>query len=194
MTEKCENCNGNPVDIARNTQGTPTAKLIAILEANGITNASELAEIVGISDRAIRKSRNHSSGTPVPGGTAGPELQDRSGTPVPKTEPQFRNSSSEPSRAHANTESLRDTLVSKTEDSSLSEPDVSDQGEEATPKAKRRHSYTHGFEEFWKAYPDTTNNSKPEAFKQWRMLTSVEQHNATSASAAGKAIPARRTV
>jgi hypothetical protein len=61
----------------------------------------------------------------------------------------------------------------------LSETGVSDPCDEPVPKAKRRHSYTHAFEEFWKAYPDTTNNSKPEAFKQWRMLTSAEQVNAT---------------
>ncbi len=100
MTGDCGNCKANPVDIARKTTGTPTAKLIAILEAHGITSASDLAEIVGISDRAIRKSRNHSSGTQVPHGTTGPELQDRPGTPVPKTELQDRNSGSAFARAY----------------------------------------------------------------------------------------------
>lgn len=90
MPTECENCKANPVEIARNTQGTPTAKLIAILEAQGITDAEELAEIVGITDRAIRKARNAGSGTQVPRGTTVPELQDRCGTQVPET----RNSSS----------------------------------------------------------------------------------------------------
>jgi hypothetical protein len=99
MPTNCENCKGNPVDIARNTQGTPTAKLIAILEAFGIISAADLAEIVGISDRAIRKSRNSGSGTQVPPGTTGPEPQDRHGTTVPKTELQDRNSGSALARA-----------------------------------------------------------------------------------------------
>ena len=47
MSHECGNCKANPVDIARNTQGTPTAKLIAILAAHGITSAAEIAEIVG---------------------------------------------------------------------------------------------------------------------------------------------------
>ena len=100
MPNKCEECKANAVDIARNTPGTPTAKLIAILEAHGITNAAELAEIVGISDRAVRKARNHSSGTQVPPGTTGPEPQDRHGTQVPKTELQDRNHSSALARAN----------------------------------------------------------------------------------------------
>lgn len=73
MPNQCDDCKANPVDIAKKTEGTPTAKLIAILEAHGITSAAELADIVGISDRAVRKARNHSSGTTVPK----TELQDR---------------------------------------------------------------------------------------------------------------------
>lgn len=94
MPNQCADCNANPVDIAKNTTGTPTAKLIAILEAHGITAAATLAEIIGISERAIRKARNCGSGTQVPGGTTGPELQDLGGTTVPKTELQDRNSGS----------------------------------------------------------------------------------------------------
>jgi hypothetical protein len=75
--------------VASSCTGTPTAKLIALLNAAGITKATEIAAILGISDRAVRKAkaelqdRNHSSA-----GTTGPEPQDRA-------EPQFRNSSSE---------------------------------------------------------------------------------------------------
>lgn len=75
--------------IASECTGTPTAKLIAVLNAAGITRASEIAAILGISERAVRKAkaelqdRNHSSA-----GTTVPELQDRG-------EPQFRNYSSE---------------------------------------------------------------------------------------------------
>lgn len=116
MSHECGNCKANPVDIARNTQGTPTAKLIAILAAHGITSAAEIAEIVGISDRAVRKARNSGSGTEVPPGTTGPELQDRPGTQVPKTELQDRNSGSAPSRAHATKELPSEVLIFRKED------------------------------------------------------------------------------
>lgn len=117
MPTECVNCKANPVEIARNTPGTPTAKLIAILAAHGITSAADIAEIVGITDRAVRKVRNSGSGTQVPTGTPGPELQDRSGTQVPKTELQDRNSGSAPSCAGATKESLRDSYYLEKVDS-----------------------------------------------------------------------------
>lgn len=108
MPNQCDDCKANPVDIARKTEGTPTAKLIAILEAHGITSAAELAEIVGISDRAVRKARNHSSGTVVPGGTTVPELQDRHGTTVPKAELQDRNSGADLAHAGITTRATKE--------------------------------------------------------------------------------------
>lgn len=95
MSENCEQCKQNPVEIARNTCGTPTAKLIAIMTAHGVTDADELAAIIGIGERAIRKARPSSSGTTVPEpqfrpGTTVPQRNHSSGTTVPKTEPQFR--------------------------------------------------------------------------------------------------------
>lgn len=63
-------------------QGTPTAKLIAVLAAAGITKSAEVAALIGISERAVRKAKA--------------ELQDRGnyssgGTTVPeKAELQFR--------------------------------------------------------------------------------------------------------
>jgi len=73
--------------------GTPTVKLIALLEAAGITGTAEIAELVGISKRAVRKAKSGPSApTPKaelqdrgaelqfpPGGTTGP----RGGTTVP---------------------------------------------------------------------------------------------------------------
>lgn len=148
MTAQCGNCKANPVDIARNTPGTPTAKLVAILKAHGITSASDLAEIVGISDRAIRKSRNSGSGTQVPPGTTVPELQDRNGTTVPKTELQFRNSGSESSRAHATKESPSEIVIPSKLDSPLAPQSIekpasatvvaiAEHRSKATPSAKR---------------------------------------------------------
>ena len=72
------------VEIVRSVQGTPTQKLIAVLEAAGLTDATEIANLLGVTDRAVRKARNHSSGTTVPNGTTVPEPQFRD-----------RNSSSE---------------------------------------------------------------------------------------------------
>jgi len=75
--------------IASECTGTPTAKLIAVLNAAGITKASDVAAILGISERAVRKAkaepqfRNYRTG-----GTVVPELQDRA-------ELQDRNHSSE---------------------------------------------------------------------------------------------------
>lgn len=57
MPENCENCKANPVDIARKTLGTPTAKLIAILQAQGITDSKELAEIIGVGVRAVQLAK-----------------------------------------------------------------------------------------------------------------------------------------
>lgn len=66
---------------------TPTAKLIAVLEAAGITSPAEIAALIGISERGVRKARprNHSSGTTVPARNHSSE----NGTTVP--EPQFRD-------------------------------------------------------------------------------------------------------
>lgn len=52
-----ENCKAAVVDIARATQGTPTAKLLAVLIAAGITDNRELAEITGLSIRSIQHAR-----------------------------------------------------------------------------------------------------------------------------------------
>lgn len=66
---------------------TPTAKLIAVLEAAGITSPAEIAALIGISERGVRKARprNSSSGTTVPERNHSSE----NGTTVP--EPQFRD-------------------------------------------------------------------------------------------------------
>jgi hypothetical protein len=74
--------------IVNECTGTPTAKLIALLNAAGITKASEIASLIGLSERAIWKAKaNHSSGTTVQS-----ELQDTE--PEFTTEPQDMNHSS----------------------------------------------------------------------------------------------------
>lgn len=55
MTVDCGNCKANPVDIARETQGTPTAKLIAILQAYGVVTTKDIAAACGLSERGVLK-------------------------------------------------------------------------------------------------------------------------------------------
>lgn len=71
--------------IAASVDGTPTAKLIAILEAAGVTDTATLAQVLHMTERGIRKARgadarNHGSGTTVP--------QERNHSSA--AEPQFR--------------------------------------------------------------------------------------------------------
>jgi hypothetical protein len=56
------------------TKGTPTQKLLAILEACGIEKTAELAELIGVQQRAIQKARRTEGR--VPGDAS--ELQDAS--------------------------------------------------------------------------------------------------------------------
>lgn len=65
MPETCANCNGNPVEIARTTPGTPTVKLIAILVANGITDNRELAAITGLAMRSVQHARATHCAQPI---------------------------------------------------------------------------------------------------------------------------------
>lgn len=65
MPTNCGNCKANPVDIAQNTKGTPTAKLIAILIAHGITDNKQLAEATGLSLRAIQHARATHCAQPI---------------------------------------------------------------------------------------------------------------------------------
>ena len=92
--------NGEIKAILDAPHGTPTAKLIAVFEACGITDTKVIAAKIGITERAVRKAkstppvRNHSSDA----GTTVPEPEFRGGTTVPEkrnhsseiSEPQFR--------------------------------------------------------------------------------------------------------
>lgn len=82
----------------------PTARLIALLMACGVTSTSELAELVGVGERAIQKARkllpqaNESSRTTV---RSEPEFANHSSSPEPQfaeNEPEFA------SRTHARIE------------------------------------------------------------------------------------------
>lgn len=57
MPQFDETCKGSVVEIARSTQGTPTAKLLAVLIAAGVTDNRELAQITGLSLRSIQHAR-----------------------------------------------------------------------------------------------------------------------------------------
>lgn len=70
-------------------EGTPTAKLVAILTAAGITDTKELAAILDVGERAIQKARkpNHSS--------PNSETANQNSRTTVRTEPEFANHSSE---------------------------------------------------------------------------------------------------
>ena len=123
--------------VAQACDGTPTAKFVAVLVAAGITDTKQIAAILGIGERAVRKvraelqDRNSSSA-----GTTGPEPQFRRGTPgpeigttVPQTEPQDRNHSSAEPRVRARIETPSGLLTH--EDKILKTPCRSPKG--ATP-------------------------------------------------------------
>lgn len=82
------------VDTVRNTDGTPTQKLIAVLQAAGITDTAELAQLIGVGLRAIQKANSSSQRTTV----REPQFAKR--TTVRQNEPQFANSSSPLARAY----------------------------------------------------------------------------------------------
>lgn len=48
----------SPVDIARETEGPPSHRLIAILIANGVTDTAELATLTGLTIRSVQHVRN----------------------------------------------------------------------------------------------------------------------------------------
>lgn len=78
--------------------GTPTAKLVAVLIAAGITDTKEIAAILDVGERAVQKARkpNHSSpnsGTP-----------NHSSRTTVRSEPQFANHSSAPNHSSPKTE------------------------------------------------------------------------------------------
>jgi len=78
--------------------GTPTAKLVAVLIAAGITDTKEIAAILDVGERAVQKARkpNHSSpnsGTP-----------NHSSRTTVRNEPQFANHSSAPNHSSPKTE------------------------------------------------------------------------------------------
>ena len=68
------------------------------------------------------------------------------------------------------------------EESIWSEASSDDANTTELPKGKS--DYSADFETFWKAYPDTRNNSKQEAFKQWKTLTKTDRATAMGSMAA----------
>lgn len=50
-------CDQSPVDIARETEGPPSHRLIAILIANGVTDTAELSALTGLTIRSVQHVR-----------------------------------------------------------------------------------------------------------------------------------------
>lgn len=116
MTEKCENCNGNPVDILTSLKGaelSDKAKLVAILEAFGVTDREQVESILEAKASTIRDARRAlkiQRQKSVSDGNPAPEIRRNDENPSQATEIQRRNSG-DSSRARANMESLRDTSL-----------------------------------------------------------------------------------
>ena len=105
------------------------------------------------------KSRPSGTDSPVPAGLEGSEV------------PPQRVEKSRPSGDSNSIKELNERI--------WSEPSSDDAD---TPKIKI--SYAADFEAFWKAYPDTRNNSKAEAFKQWKALPKPDRETAMASMAA----------
>ena len=121
MPNDCENCKANPVDILRNLKGadlSDKAKLVAILEAFGVTDREQVESILEAKSSTIRDARRAlkiqrqksvSDGNPAPEirrTDENPSMSDES--PAQTTEIQ-RRKSVDPSCARANMESFQDT-------------------------------------------------------------------------------------
>lgn len=161
-------------EIAANTHGTPTVKLVAVLIASGVTCNRRLAEIAGLKIRAIQAARRACA-------SAAECAQQNAHAHYNAPEAQ-QNAQNAAECAQQNAPLARAYKESPTEIGSLvkdknimSETVVSDNVVKMQPRAKRRHSYTSEFEAFWGAYPAIGNSSKSEAFKQWRLLLPAEQ-------------------
>lgn len=86
---------------AQECDGTPTAKLVAVLIAAGVTDTKEIAAIIGVGDRAVQKVRkanssspnsetpNHNSRTTVRNEPQDASHSSETNHSSPKTEPQF---------------------------------------------------------------------------------------------------------
>jgi len=57
-------------------------------------------------------------------------------------------------------------------------PDIQSADAPKKPRKNSAPNYTEAFELFWKAYPDRRNNSKPNAFEQFRKLSDEDQTRA----------------
>lgn len=123
MPTECDNCKANPVDILTSLKGadlSDKAKLVAILEAFGVTDREQVESILEAKSSTIRDARRAlkiQRRKSVTDENPAPEIRRTDENPSPcdenpsqTTEIQRRNSS-DPSRARANMESLRDTSL-----------------------------------------------------------------------------------
>lgn len=92
------------------TKGTPTQKLLAILIAAGVENTAELADLIGVQQRAIQKAKRPTGRVPQDGNEpqdASLSSQTTCGTPVEKkvspTPPSKNNSNLETTVIHPST-------------------------------------------------------------------------------------------
>jgi DNA-binding transcriptional ArsR family regulator len=68
------------------------------------------------------------------------------------------------------------TIIEPSEPSLWSELRSDHGGQSLRPR--RTQPYSEAFEQFWKAYPDRSNNSKLEVWQEWRKLTAADREDA----------------
>lgn len=113
-----------------------TARLVAVLEACGVTSPADLQRLTGTGERMVRKAktelkcRNQSAA-----GTRVPEPECRSGTIVPFPAPEFRNQSSD--LAPAQDSRVEDNNITTNQDK-ITTPLPPQADEPKATKAKRR--------------------------------------------------------
>ena len=169
-------------DIPRKDISNPAKLLRALIHATGITDCKQLSEMLAIPVRTLQRLKLEVAET-VDTATANDAKHAISGAATSaisgaSTANDAISGASGASPSRACIELPSEVLITeeKKEDSYLSEV-PSDQcvRSKKVAKARRRFAYSDEFEAFWKAYPDTNNNSKPKAFELWMNLQNAEQ-------------------
>lgn len=131
MPTECENCKANPVDILKSLRGadlSDKAKIVAILEAFGVTDREQVEGILEAKPSTVRQARQalkiqrqKSSGAENPA----PEIQRSAEIPAPTPEIQ-RQKSSDPSCAGATKESPTEISYFQSQQQQSRETEVAD--------------------------------------------------------------------
>jgi hypothetical protein len=169
-------------DTPRKDISNPAKLLRALIHATGITDCKQLSEMLAIPVRTLQRLKLEVAET-VDTATANDAKHAISGAATSaisgvSTANDAISGATGASPSRACIELPSEVLITeeKKEDSSLSEV-PSDQcvKEKPVAKARRRFAYSDEFEAFWTGYPDKSNNSKPNAHREWMLLLPAER-------------------